>query len=194
MEKPIIVLCGPSGVGKTTIKNHLIDNYDVLFPVCYTTRAPRNDDNGDYAYLSQEEFKDYEEKDLFFMSSGSIDKYGFIRQDYGSPIIITTSYKNTLRLLQRESNVIVIELAYTNIIEEMKNRFESRNNDELLYKKRIRHDIEDHEKYFEEVKKVSSLVIYTDLYSIDEVNNIIEDHLIKLGIISKKSGLLLRKD
>lgn len=56
-----IVLTAPSGAGKTTIKQHLLDTYpDILsFSVSATTRQPRSHEkNGiDYYFLSPEDFK-----------------------------------------------------------------------------------------------------------------------------------------
>ena len=42
-DKPLILLVGKSGSGKTTIAKHLEDNYDMKMLDSYTTRPPRNE-------------------------------------------------------------------------------------------------------------------------------------------------------
>jgi guanylate kinase len=57
----LIVITGPSGVGKTTIINSLIEaNPNLKYSVSMTTRKPRQGEkNGvDYYFISDEEFKD----------------------------------------------------------------------------------------------------------------------------------------
>ncbi|MCC6424129.1 MAG: guanylate kinase [Phycisphaerales bacterium] len=54
----LIVLCGPSGVGKSTISRQLAESMHVWYTVSATTRAKRpGDDNGKiYDHISREEF------------------------------------------------------------------------------------------------------------------------------------------
>ncbi|MDR0559227.1 MAG: guanylate kinase [Prevotellaceae bacterium] len=64
----IIVISAPSGTGKTTIINHLLDKFKELeFSVSATSRAPRpNEINGKhYYFISQEEFKKRVEQNEF---------------------------------------------------------------------------------------------------------------------------------
>jgi guanylate kinase len=55
----LYILCGPSGVGKTTLAHHLLELHPELgFSVSYTTRAPRpgEEDGADYHFVSDAEF------------------------------------------------------------------------------------------------------------------------------------------
>lgn len=54
----LIVLCGPSGVGKSTISRQLAESMHVWYTVSATTRPKRpGDDNGKiYDHISREEF------------------------------------------------------------------------------------------------------------------------------------------
>ena len=66
--KKAIIFSAPSGAGKTTIVNHLLDrglNLDFSISAC--SRAPRgNEANGkEYYFLSSEEFKEKIEQNLF---------------------------------------------------------------------------------------------------------------------------------
>ncbi len=93
----LIVITGPSGVGKTTIIKSLLDLYpDLKYSVSMTTRQPRhNEKNGvDYHFVSEEEFKSRIEKDEFIEWSEVYGKY------YGR-------LKKDLEEISRESDVLV---------------------------------------------------------------------------------------
>ena len=54
-----IVVSGPSGVGKGTICNKLIDDLGAEYSVSYTTRSPREGevDGVNYNFISRDEFE-----------------------------------------------------------------------------------------------------------------------------------------
>jgi guanylate kinase len=54
----LIVLCGPSGVGKSTISRRLASSHDVRYIVSATTRPklPGDDDKKKYDHITAEEF------------------------------------------------------------------------------------------------------------------------------------------
>ena len=54
----LIVLCGPSGVGKSTISRRLAERHNVLYAVSVTTREQRHgdDDAKTYEYVTRDEF------------------------------------------------------------------------------------------------------------------------------------------
>ena len=62
MKEPaiLVVISGPSGVGKTTVVNRLLEDAGIARAVTATTRAPRDGevDGRDYLFLSREEFLD----------------------------------------------------------------------------------------------------------------------------------------
>lgn len=54
----IIILVGPSGVGKTTIIKYLINNYNFKFIQSYTTRNKRkNETSKDYNFVDRDTFQ-----------------------------------------------------------------------------------------------------------------------------------------
>ena len=64
----LIVISGPSGVGKGTIYNRLLDNDPSLtFSVSVTTRGPRNGetDGVDYFFISEEKYQELVAQDAF---------------------------------------------------------------------------------------------------------------------------------
>ena len=57
----LIILSGPSGVGKETVRNRLmkIKKFELVYSISMTTRSPRNQevDGVNYYFVSEEEFK-----------------------------------------------------------------------------------------------------------------------------------------
>lgn len=55
----VLILSGPSGVGKTTICQRLLERGDCVMSVSATTRPPRGkeQDGVDYQFLSEDEFR-----------------------------------------------------------------------------------------------------------------------------------------
>jgi len=56
----LLVLSGPSGVGKSTIAHELERRYGGVFSISATTRAPRSGevDGRDYSFIDEERFRD----------------------------------------------------------------------------------------------------------------------------------------
>ncbi len=105
MEKGLlIILSGPSGVGKGTVRKHLIDHFGMTFyySISMTTRAPRNgEENGkDYYFVTPEQFqKNIDEGNLLEWAE-------FVNNRYGTPRDIVESYreKGIDVLLEIETN------------------------------------------------------------------------------------------
>ncbi len=67
-EGKIFIISGPSGVGKTTIRNRILsDLSDIKFSVSYTTRGRRKGEKEgiDYFYISEDDFKKKIEEGFF---------------------------------------------------------------------------------------------------------------------------------
>ncbi|MFH1422743.1 MAG: guanylate kinase [Planctomycetota bacterium] len=66
-EGIVVVISGPSGVGKSTICNRLISDMEFKLSVSATSRRPRaNEKNGvDYLFMSKEEFEKGIEENAF---------------------------------------------------------------------------------------------------------------------------------
>ncbi|RXG53647.1 Guanylate kinase [Armadillidium vulgare] len=58
-QRPVVVFCGPSGVGKSTLLRKLISEYEncFAFSVSHTTREPRKgeEDNVHYHFVPRDE-------------------------------------------------------------------------------------------------------------------------------------------
>jgi guanylate kinase len=77
----LIVLCGPSGVGKSTISRLLAERSDVSYTVSATTRQKKekDDDGKVYEHISQEEFFRRLDNDQFLEYAHVYGNY------YGTP-------------------------------------------------------------------------------------------------------------
>ncbi|HEY4399300.1 MAG TPA: guanylate kinase [Lactobacillaceae bacterium] len=79
----LIVLSGPSGVGKGTVRKAIFEDQDIDFQysISATTRAPRpGEENGvDYFFISKEEFEDK-------ITNGDMLEYAqYVDNYYGTP-------------------------------------------------------------------------------------------------------------
>lgn len=64
----LFIVCGPSGVGKSTLCDRLLDEFErIQFSVSYTTRAPREGeiDGEDYHFVDDETFDEMVESNRF---------------------------------------------------------------------------------------------------------------------------------
>ncbi len=77
----LFIISGPSGVGKGTIAQRLLQDMDITFSVSMTTRAPRPGEvNGkDYIFATDEEF------DKTIEENGFLEYAGNFGNRYGTP-------------------------------------------------------------------------------------------------------------
>ena len=80
--KPLIVVAGPSGAGKTTVASRLVDrDKRFSFSISASTRSPRGNevDGVDYLFLSQDEF-------ATMVSNGDFVEWAEVHgEKYGTP-------------------------------------------------------------------------------------------------------------
>ena len=79
----LIILSGPSGVGKGTVRRYIMDNYNIewSYSISMTTRPRREKevDGVDYYFVSQEEFQRNIDEDNF------LEWQEFVGNRYGTP-------------------------------------------------------------------------------------------------------------
>ncbi len=78
----LLVLAGPSGVGKTTIMRAVRDRFDAVFSVSATTRPRRTSETEgvDYYFLDESKFKSMLARDEFLEHAHVFDRHW-----YGTP-------------------------------------------------------------------------------------------------------------
>ncbi len=97
----LIVLSGPSGVGKGTVRKALFDmeGHDLVYSISMTTRPPRGDevDGEDYYFVSKEEFERRIRED------GFLEWAEFVGNYYGTP-------KDKVEAQLKQGKEVVLEI------------------------------------------------------------------------------------
>ena len=145
MSKGILfVLSGPSGVGKGTVLDALMEDFTgVEYSVSATTRErrPGEVDGDDYFFISEERFKELEKNDKFIESAkvhnnyyGTPKKYVDRTLEEGKDIILEIDIQGAKQVKEKYPNAVFIFLKPPSI-EELKNRLQKRNTENDKNKK-----------------------------------------------------------
>ena len=135
MRGNLIVLSGPSGVGKGTILSALMDNYDdIHYSISATTRESRvgEEDGKDYYFMSENKFKSLVEKDEFLEWAqvhdnyyGTPKKYVEENLDKGEDVILEIDIQGAQQIKEKFPQGVFIFLLPPSL-EELKSRIHHR--------------------------------------------------------------------
>ena len=179
-QKKLIVLSSPSGGGKSTLANHLMQLYpEVRFSVSCTTRTKREgeQEGKDYYFLSKEEFEDKiaegdfaEYEQLFGNYYGTLKSEIKKHLNSGNSILFDVDVKGGISLKKSFPSDTLLIFIYPPSYEELKRRLEKRSTEteeqlkvrlerakeELEYKDKFDHTIlnDDLNKAFEDLENV----------------------------------------
>jgi len=137
----IIIFSGPSGVGKSTIINELIQHKNLYFSVSHTTRQKRsNEINGeDYFFVSNDEFKRLINNDYFIeYEKYGTDFYGTGKDQLNKDDVITVldvEVNGATKLLKFNNDFVGIFIDIDN--NELIKRLETRGHDKDFIDKRM---------------------------------------------------------
>ena len=135
----LIIISGPSGVGKGTICNYIIGNCNTEYSVSYTTRKPREGekDGINYNFVTVEQFKDMIKKgDLLEYNVYNDNYYGtsksFVENkiNQGINIILEIDVNGAKQVKDIFSDALLIYIAPPSI-EELKNRLIERKTESM---------------------------------------------------------------
>lgn len=135
----LIVLSGPSGCGKNTIINKVMENNkNIWLSISCTSRAPRGEEkNGvNYYFLSREEFEQEIENDEFLEYAeysknyyGTPKKYIKEHLDNGEDVILEIEIQGALKVKEKIKEALFIFILPPNM-KELKRRLEARNTED----------------------------------------------------------------
>lgn len=135
----LIVLSGPSGVGKGTVRKHLFDHYnnDFDFSISMTTREKRigEVDGVDYFFKTKEEFEEYIKEGKLLEYANYVGNYYGTPIDYvretlatGRDVFLEIEVQGALKVKKRMPEGIFIFLLPPNL-EELRSRIVNRGTD-----------------------------------------------------------------
>lgn len=170
----LVVVCGPSGVGKGTICKALADkNAEIFLSVSVTTRKPRNAevDGVSYHFKTEEEFKEMIRHDeLFEWAVYCNNYYGTPKQyimemlQHGQDVVLEIDVQGALKVKEHFSEGVFIFVLPPSM-EELKKRIEGRGT-------------ETKESIVERLKRAGQELKLTDAFQYIIVNDEL-DHSVK---------------
>lgn len=183
MKKSIVIIEGPSGVGKDTIINELIARYPDKFgkPINATTRPMRENEsqNNPYLFLTEEEFfKKRQSGEIFEQTMRHGTYRGMQKPSFDSlidagKVALRDCDVNGLRAIRQVyGDDIVTSVFLTAPKEEIVKRLKSRNEPEESMQKRLK----DYDTYIENAKYFDNIIENIDMEeTIDKILKIIEE-------------------
>lgn len=181
MRNVLIVLSGPSGVGKGTIVNKLLERGNYFLSVSCTTRTPRSGEveGKHYFFITREKFKQMIDGGGFLEYSEHFDNF------YGTPkefvdnklksqdVILEIECDGAFQVKKSHPEVLLIMVAPPSR-EELKKRLAGRGSEtpEKIEKRLLRMDYE-----LSQADKYDYTVVNDDLNAaVLEIENIIKRH------------------
>lgn len=189
VNKSIVAIMGPSGAGKTTLGEILLERQEISIPRHCTTRKHRPDDKEDfYRYLTHQEFINCQENQEFLIVSGDGPTiaeeygnfYGVLIKDCLSAfeekdvIVLYVSYKDiaTLEGLRNSGiNIDIVNLTFTDIESSMGSRLMADTRREYTQSdvsNRINIALSDKKKYEKALSVYARTTVFTDLVGIEQ--------------------------
>lgn len=115
----LVVISGPSGVGKGTVRKALFDipNHDLVYSVSMTTRPPRDGevDGVDYYFVSKEEFLKRIVEDKFLEWAEFVGNYYGTPKDkveeqleLGKEVVLEIEVEGALKLRKKVKDAVFI--------------------------------------------------------------------------------------
>lgn len=132
----LIVISGPSGVGKGTVRNALFqrEGHNLVYSISMTTRAPRNGEtNGkEYYFVSREEFEERIKNNQFLEYAEFVGNYYGTPLDKvednlnkGNEVVLEIEVQGAMQVRKKKRDAIFIFIAPPTM-QDLKNRLNRR--------------------------------------------------------------------
>ena len=134
----LIILSGPSGVGKGTVRKYIMKRHDfpLVFSISMTTREPRatETDGVEYYFVSKEEFqKNIDNDNLLEWAEFVGNRYGTPKdkvdamRDEGKNVMLEIEVNGTAQVLKKcQGNDVISIFIIPPSLEELENRIRGR--------------------------------------------------------------------
>lgn len=177
----LIVVSGPSGVGKDTIVSKFLENNNAHLSISATTRLPRKGEinNKDYYFLTKEEFeKRINEDDFLEYATYNNCYYGTPKSsvlkylEKGINVILVIEVKGAFQIKEKLQNSVLVFIMPPSL-EELKRRIKGRNldTDEMINNRLIIAEEEMNLRH-----KYDYIIINDDIdLAVNKLKNIIEE-------------------
>ena len=140
-KKTIVLLCGKSGSGKTTVANYLEEKYGWKSVVSYTDRAMRSPDEKGHIFVTPERFDMIPRKEMVAYTEFSGHRYCATRAQVESSDIYVIDPRGILEFKERykgSKTPVIIYLSASDKLLSFRMQARGDSEDEVL--KRIAHD------------------------------------------------------
>jgi len=172
----LLIISGPSGVGKTTITHRVEDALDAVFSISMTTRPKTADDKegADYRFVTEREFKQHRDNGELLEWAQVFDNY------YGTPrtpvaenlangrvVILEIDVQGAIQVKQNMPEafaVFVLPPSEETLLERLRGR---RREDEATIQRRFA-------KAKHEIERAKSSGVYDVLITNDELDRAVE--------------------
>ena len=184
MRNVLIVLSGPSGVGKGTIAKILVErNKGLGLSISCTTRGPRNgeQDGREYFFISKADFEKKIQENGFLEYSEHFENFYGTPKDYveksleTKDVILEIDVNGGLNVKKNYPNAILVMIVPPSL-EELKNRLVARGT-------------ETEEKINLRMQRIDYELSKKDLYDYVVVNDNLSDAIIEIEQIVNKEKL-----
>lgn len=114
------ILCGPSGVGKSTVLKAVMEKREIYFSVSATTRPPREGevDGVHYHFLDRETFQSWIDRDEFLEHAeyvgncyGTPKKFVDLAMDEGRDVVLDIEVQGMAQVMAKRPDTVRIFLA-----------------------------------------------------------------------------------
>jgi guanylate kinase len=168
MASRLVVITGPSGVGKGTLKKHLLSELSLPESISATTRSPREGerDGFDYHFLTRKRFEDLQAAGAFLESAefaGNL--YGTLlsevtgRTDAAPAVVLEIETLGAEQVRQRIPDAILLFIAPPDTAE-LRKRLEGRGTDSQAH---IELRLAEAERELERQKDFDTVIVNDDV-------------------------------